>query len=84
MRGDYVDIKVRTPAGVDATRIQATGAGSSVSVTMPDRSQTHVQVVEWNAGNPPVAKRTARFLATEVLSIVEGNAPVVEPKKGAK
>lgn len=74
-RGDYVDIKVRTPVGVDETRIQARGAGSDVSVFMPDRGGLHVTVTEWNAGNPPVAKRIARFLASEVLSIVEGTEP---------
>lgn len=75
-RGDYVDIKVRTPAGVDKERIQATSAGSDVHVSMPGRGELHVIVTEWDASNPPKARRTARFLASEVLSIVEGNAAV--------
>lgn len=75
-RGDYADIKLRTPAGVDKERIQATSAGSEIEVKGPARGELHYTVTEFNAGDPPVAKRVARFLASEVLSIIEGNEPV--------
>lgn len=75
-RGDYVDITYRTGAGVTKERIQCRGAGSEVQVKMPDRGELFVIVTEWNAGTPPKPLRTARFAASEVVSIIEGHDAV--------
>ena len=80
-RGDYVDVTYRTGAGVTKERIQCRGAGSEVQIKMPDRGDLFVQVTEWNAGSPPKALRTARFAASEVVSIIEGNEPVPSAKR---
>lgn len=72
-RGSYVKIVYRTGAGTASEEIEAKTAGGNVVVSMPDRNGIFVMVEEINKAKDAV--RTARFLATEVLSIVEGQKP---------
>lgn len=78
-RGSYVKIVYRTGAGTASEEIEAKTAGGDVFVTMPDRNGLFVIVEEANKAK--VAIRTARFLASEVLSIVEGQKPAQKMPK---
>lgn len=78
-RGDYVKVKVRTPAGVDETTIKAEAVGSYVNVAMPERGSLFVVIEQRNQKHEPT--QSARFLAAETLSIVEGHETV---KRGAR
>jgi len=81
MKGDYVKIVVRvaSASGFVENKVQAMTDGSKVAVAMPSRNETFITVEELNKADRPV--RTARFLATEVLSIVEGHEMLVRAKK---
>lgn len=75
-RGDYAVIKLRTPVGVDETKLRAELVGGSINVSMPQRAgELFVHVDELNQAGKPV--RQATFLATETLSVVEGHEQIV-------
>ena len=66
MRGDKVEVLVDTGNGVRGFEIAATRDGRRVEVTT---SRSMVEVVEVTRTGQPV--RSARFLATRVVAIVE-------------
>lgn len=72
-RGNFARITYRTGAGVAVEEIEAKTAGGDVEITMPGKNDLFIEVQEINKAEKPV--RTARFLASEVLSIVEGQKP---------
>jgi hypothetical protein len=78
-RGKYVKVTYRTGAGTASEEVEATRAGGDVHISMPDRNGLFVTVEELNKAGDPV--RSARFLATEVLSIVEGQRPPQKLKR---
>src|SRR5580765_8332196 len=66
MRGDRVEVVVDVGDGVRNFDIVATKAGRRVEVTI---GRTSVEVVEVTRTGQPV--RTARFLASRVVAVVE-------------
>ena len=66
MRGDRVEITVDVGAGVQTFEIVATRAGRRVEVTS---GRAVVEVVEVTRSGTPV--RTARFMASRVVALVE-------------
>lgn len=66
MRGDRVEVVVDVGDGVQTFDIIATRAGRRVEVTV---GRTAVEVVEVTRTGQPV--RTARFLASRVVAVVE-------------
>jgi hypothetical protein len=80
MRGDKVEVLVDTgDGGVRGFEIVATRSGRRVEVTT---SRTMVEVAEVTRTGQPV--RTARFLSSRVVAIVEhpyddGGAPAAGP-----
>ena len=66
MRGDRVEVVVDVGDGVKTFDIVASKAGRRVEVTV---GRTTVEVVELTRTGHPV--RTARFLASRVVAIVE-------------
>ncbi len=75
MIGDSVEIVVDTGRDVQAYRIDATKAGRRVEVTT---SRGVVEVVEVTRTGNPV--RTARFMASRVVALVEHPAQA-EPSR---
>jgi hypothetical protein len=78
-RGSFVQVTYRHPQGITTSEIEAATAGGDVVVSMPDRTGLFVTVEEINKAEKTI--RTARFLATEVLSIVEGQKPPQKLKR---
>ena len=78
-RGSYVQVTYRHPQGITTTEIEAKSAGGDVGVKMPDRGDLFIAVTEFNKAIQPI--RTARFQASEVLSIVEGQKPPQKLKR---
>ncbi len=78
MRGDKVEVLVDTGNGVRGFEIAATRSGRRVEVTT---SRSMVEVVEVTRTGQPV--RTARFLSSRVVAIVEhpydGSRPAAAP-----
>jgi hypothetical protein len=72
VRGDRVEVVVDVGDGVRTFDIVATRAGRRVEVTV---GRTAVEVVEVTRTGTPV--RTARFLASRVVAVVEH--PVDDP-----
>ena len=72
MRGDRVEVVVDVGDGVRTFDIIASRAGRRVEVTV---GRTAVEVVEVTRTGQPV--RTARFLASRVVAVVEH--PVADP-----
>jgi hypothetical protein len=71
MRGDRVEVVVDAGGGTTKTyEIEATRAGRRVEVT---HGRGVVEVAEITRGGSPV--RTARFMASRVLALVEHPAP---------
>jgi hypothetical protein len=70
MRGDRVEVTVDIGAGVQVFEIVATRAGRRVEVTT---SRTLVEVTEVTRSGTPV--RTARFMASRVVALVEHPSP---------
>ena len=66
MRGDKVEVLVDTGNGVRGFEVAATRSGRRVEVTT---SRTMVEVAEVTRTGQPV--RTARFLSSRVVAIVE-------------
>lgn len=66
MRGDRVEIVVDAGSSALTYFVEATRAGRRVEIT---QGRTVVEVVEVTRGGTPV--RTARFMATRVLALVE-------------
>ena len=66
MRGDLVEVLVDTGNGVRGFEIAATRSGRRVEVST---SRSMVEVVEVTRTGQPV--RTARFLASRVVAVVE-------------
>ena len=66
MRGDKVEVLVDTGNGVRGFEIAATRSGRRVEVTT---SRSMVEVAEVTRTGQPI--RTARFLASRVVAIVE-------------
>lgn len=66
MRGDRVEITVDVGNGVKTFEIVATRAGRRVEVTT---GRTMIEVTEITRGGTAV--RTARFLASRVVALVE-------------
>lgn len=66
MKGDRVEITVDVGTGVQSFEIVATRAGRRVEVTT---GRTVIEVSEVTRTGTPV--RTARFLATRVVALVE-------------
>jgi hypothetical protein len=79
MRGDRVEITVDVGDGVQAFEIVATRAGRRVEVTT---GRTVIEVAEVTRGGTPV--RTARFLASRVVALVEHPAEAeADTREGA-
>jgi hypothetical protein len=70
MRGDRVEIVVDAGGSTLSYEVLATRAGRRVDVT---HSRGIVEVTELTRGGTPV--RTARFMASRVLALVEHPAP---------
>jgi hypothetical protein len=66
MRGDRVAITVDVGNGVQTFEVEATRAGRRVEVTS---GRAVVEVAEVTRGGTPV--RTARFMASRVVAVVE-------------
>jgi hypothetical protein len=66
MRGDKIEVLVDTGNGVRGFEIVATRSGRRVEVTT---SRTMVEVAEVTRTGQPV--RTARFLSSRVIAIIE-------------
>jgi hypothetical protein len=83
-RGDYVEVTMRVPsaAGVEKTKVRAEGVGGSVETTMPQRNEPFVTVSELSRNDKPA--RTARFAASEIISIVEGHETITQPRAKQK
>lgn len=77
MRGDRVEIVVDAGAGTLTYFVEATRAGRRVEIV---QGRGIVEVVEVTRGGTPV--RTARFMASRVLALVEhpaSQAPAPSP-----
>jgi hypothetical protein len=75
MRGDWVEIVVDAGAAAPLTyEIRATRVGRRIETTI---SRGVVEVAEVTRSGSPV--RTARFIASRVLALVEHPVPRVEP-----
>lgn len=72
MKGDRVEVVIDTGAGLDRYEIVASKAGRRVEVST---SRGQVEVTEVTRTGQPV--RTARFMATRVVALVEH--PAEEP-----
>lgn len=66
MRGDRVEIVIDAGAGTRTYQVVATRAGRRVEIT---QGRGVVEVTEVTRGGTPV--RTARFMASRVLALVE-------------
>lgn len=66
MRGDRVEVTVDVGTGVQTFEVVATRAGRRVEVST---GRTIVEVAEVTRGGTPV--RTARFMASRVVALVE-------------
>ena len=66
MKGDRVEAVVDTGQGVQTFEIEATRAGRRIEVTT---ARGVVEVTEVTRGGTPV--RTARFMATRLVALVE-------------
>ena len=74
MRGDRVEIVVDTGDGVQTFEVTATRAGRRVEAST---SRTTVEVVEVTRGGTVV--RTARFMSSRVIALVEHPASEQSP-----
>src|SRR5436309_793099 len=79
MRGDRVEVVVDVGDGVRNFDIIATKAGRRVEVNV---ARTTVEVVEVTRTGQPV--RTARFLASRVVAVVEHPMDVDTDAEGSK
>lgn len=70
MRGDKVEVVIDAGGATRTYEIEATRAGRRVEITT---GRGVVQVSEVTRGGTPV--RTARFMASRVLALVEHPAP---------
>lgn len=70
MKGDRVEIVIDAGGSTRTYEIEATRAGRRVDVT---HARGVVEVTETTRGGTPV--RTARFMASRVLALVEHPAP---------
>lgn len=70
MRGDRVEVTVDVGTGVQVFEVVATRAGRRVEVST---SRTLVEVTEVTRSGRPV--RTARFMASRVVALVEHPSP---------
>ena len=77
MRGDMVEVVIDTGTGLQRYEIEATKAGRRVDVTT---SRGQVEVAEVTRTGQPV--RTARFMASRVVALVEHPADQ-RPRAGA-
>ena len=66
MRGDRVEVTVDVGNGVKVYEVSATRAGRRVEITT---GRNLVEVVEVTRGGVPV--RTARFMASRIVALVE-------------
>jgi len=78
VKGDYVQVTYRTPAGATVEKIQATKDGSRIDVVMPGRNESFIAVVVLNKAGDPTS--TSRFAATEVLAIKDGHEMLARTK----
>lgn len=76
MKGDWVEIVVATDDGARAYEIAATRAGRRVEITS---GRGIVEVAEVTRTGEPV--RTARFMASRVLALVEHPANEQQPRR---
>ena len=77
MMGDYVEIVIDAGDSARSYTIGATRAGRRVEVAY---RRGIVEVTEVTRGGTPV--RTARFMATRVLALVEHPAAETKPRPG--
>ena len=75
VKGDRVEVVIDTGAGLERYEIVASKAGRRVEVST---SRGQVEVAEVTRNGQPV--RTARFMATRVVALVEH--PSEEPEEG--
>jgi hypothetical protein len=66
VRGDRVEVTVDVGGGVQTFEVEATRAGRRIEVTS---GRAVVEVTEVTRGGTPV--RTARFMASRVVALVE-------------
>jgi hypothetical protein len=79
MRGDRVEIVVDVGDGVQTFEVTATRDGRRVEVSI---ARGQVEVVELTRTGQPV--RTARFLASRVVALVEHPAAEAGPRPGTR
>ena len=79
MKGDRVEIVVATDDGTLTYEIAATRAGRRVEIT---NARGIVEVVEVTRTGEPV--RTARFMASRVLALVEHPASETASRSGGR
>ena len=78
MKGDRVEVLVDTGAGVRTFEVDATRAGRRLEVSV---SRGTVEVVEVSRSGSPV--RTARFMASRVVALVEHPADDRHPTESS-
>ena len=79
MRGDRVEVTVDVGSGSQTFEVSATRAGRHVEVTT---GRAVVEVTEVTRGGTPV--RTARFMASRVVALVEHPAErTIAPRRGS-
>ena len=79
MRGDRVEVTVDVGSGSQTYEVSATRAGRRVEVTT---GRAVVEVAEVTRGGTPV--RTARFMASRVVALVEHPAErAIAPRRGS-
>ena len=76
MKGDRVEIVIDAGGTTRTYEIQATRAGRRVEIS---HGRGLVEVTETTRGGTPV--RTARFMASRVLALVEHPAPRGRPER---
>lgn len=78
MKGDRVEVLIDTGAGVRTFEVGATRAGRKLEVSV---SRGTVEVVEVTRSGTPV--RTARFMASRVVALVEHPADPRHPAESS-
>lgn len=78
MKGDRVEIVIDAGGSTQTYEVEATHAGRHVDIT---HGRGVVEVTEATRGGTPV--RTARFMASRVIALVEHPAPRPERTSGA-
>lgn len=79
MKGDYVQITYRTPAGVAVEKIVAEKDGSSLDFKIPGRNDPYLTVETYNKAGQVITK--ALFASSEIIALREGHEKLARKKK---